>query len=233
MIHIIIIVFLYPSKKVPFVFQIDYFTERTGGMHIQFCDIKRDYQHAYFLITMAYIFVIMLLPIIIIFVSNTFIITRILHVNRQREKMFLESYCMVMSPRDSKAHASLVAVERDLKIMKRSSEPITHSTQNSRIKKFKRSSIENLRLDEIDHPTIDNFVKQANSVVHKASQVCHSPNLNYLLFQRFNNILKLEHEDQHNAHVHVIFVCPTKSALLHNMAHLLCGCGLRTDTGGQ
>lgn len=160
-----------PMEKVPFMFQVDYFTKR-AGMNIQFCDIKRDYQHAYFLITMTYIMIIMFVPIILIFLSNTFIINRILHANRQREKMFLESFTMTMSTKDSHI-TSLHAVERELKTMKRASDAGTLSSRQG----SKKFSVDARRIDEIDDRTIDTFVKQANSITRKTSQVCQQPTL--------------------------------------------------------
>jgi hypothetical protein len=87
------------------MFEIAYFTERTGSMKIQYCDVKRDLQNAYFIITISYIIILMFIPIILIFICNTFIIMRILHVNKQRQKMFLESYSIQMSSVKNDAEA--------------------------------------------------------------------------------------------------------------------------------
>ncbi len=61
-----------------FLFEIN-----TDGM-INYCDVKKEWVREYFHITFGYIFLIILLPILVIFVSNTIIIAKSPNVNQRQ-----------------------------------------------------------------------------------------------------------------------------------------------------
>lgn len=54
---------------------------------IQYCDIKKEYSRAYFLLTIFYIALTMLIPIVVIFCCNILIIIYVLKAGKKREHM--------------------------------------------------------------------------------------------------------------------------------------------------
>ena len=54
---------------------------------IQYCDIEKQYSVFYFRITIAYIVLTMLIPIIVIFLCNTIVIINIVKANKKRQSM--------------------------------------------------------------------------------------------------------------------------------------------------
>jgi hypothetical protein len=69
---------------VPFLFKIQ--TQSHGNK--QYCDIKKEYSKEYFQITIIYISLIMLIPIVAIFVGNSIIIFSIIKANLERKRTF-------------------------------------------------------------------------------------------------------------------------------------------------
>ena len=56
---------------------------------IKFCDVKQEYEHIYMYITLCYIGLKMLLPIVIIFVSNFLIILNISYSDKYKQQLTL------------------------------------------------------------------------------------------------------------------------------------------------
>ena len=64
---------------VPFMFKIQ--TQSQENNNKQYCDIQKEYSKEYFQITIIYISLIMLIPIVVIFIGNSIIILSIVKAN--------------------------------------------------------------------------------------------------------------------------------------------------------
>ena len=67
---------------VPFLFK-----PRSLESDLQYCDVEQEFSSAYFKITISYVVLTMLIPIIVIFLCNTLIIFFILKASKERESM--------------------------------------------------------------------------------------------------------------------------------------------------
>lgn len=54
---------------------------------VTYCDIKKQFSKAYFYLTVFYVFLTMLLPIVVIFVCNTIIMVYVLQARKKRENL--------------------------------------------------------------------------------------------------------------------------------------------------
>jgi hypothetical protein len=71
---------------VPFLFKPrELFLDKTYS--IKYCDIQKDYKSSYFVITISYIVITMLIPIVIIFLCNFLIIFFLIKAKEQRQSM--------------------------------------------------------------------------------------------------------------------------------------------------
>ena len=88
---IISIVGIVSNMWVPFLFKAGVFQ---GINHIsyKYCDIQRDYSSSYFIITIVYIVIVMLVPIVTIFVCNTCIIRTVFAANKTRKLLLIEAF---------------------------------------------------------------------------------------------------------------------------------------------
>lgn len=76
------------SSWVPFLFSV---TPSNDNNEDSYCDVQRAYSSHYFVITIVYITVIMLIPIVIIFVCNTLIIYYVFEASKIRLGMMNKS----------------------------------------------------------------------------------------------------------------------------------------------
>lgn len=71
---------------VPFLFELRVDNDK------KYCDVKKDYKLVYFHFTIAYICLIILLPILIIFISNTLIISKLKAVDLKKKEIKLVTF---------------------------------------------------------------------------------------------------------------------------------------------
>ena len=98
-VSILVFLGLFSNIWVPFLFRTEVYNGRTGNLPLKYCDIRSNYQFSYFTITILYIFIVMLIPIVVIFVCNSLIIVRIVYASKQRKKLLNESYTALKSKR--------------------------------------------------------------------------------------------------------------------------------------
>jgi hypothetical protein len=71
---------------VPFLFKPrELFLDKTFS--IKYCDVQKEFKSSYFIITISYIVITMLIPILIIFVCNFLIIFTLIRAKKQRQSM--------------------------------------------------------------------------------------------------------------------------------------------------
>jgi hypothetical protein len=81
-VSIVLVVGVILNGWVPFTFEtIDH------SNHVKYCDVAKDYSRVYFHVTISYIALTMLIPIVVIFVCNSFIMLFIVKASQQRAKM--------------------------------------------------------------------------------------------------------------------------------------------------
>ena len=152
---------------VPFLFH----TIATGGGSNRYCDIERAHSSAYFKITIAYIILIMLVPIVVIFVCNSLIIFSLVHARNERQHMQRANTLVTTAASDgaSLSPASPLATTRN------SLKRFAKSAANSKGTRMVKSAIRSSWKRKFSNPTIDEGIAMESLVVKLHEQLVVEP----------------------------------------------------------
>lgn len=155
-----------------------FFFEINKSEKNQYCDVKKSWKTNYFRITVIYISLIMLLPIITIFVCNALIIFKTIKADFNRKKMHLSNSSKNSVNSTKKSNIAIQKIEMSPRKLELICRQTSHLTVNQEIEALSSVQSSNCNL---------NMMPLQKSISNYRLKIYYQSNMNLISKNKLNN----------------------------------------------